>query len=560
MILLQPGKRLICEMLHYRGLKMANDAQETSYCWPVSDSLMNSTATETPQMKKGRPKGFKTKKSSGMDPIKFDDVAVYFNKEEWECLEDAQKGLYRDVMMENYETLNSMGYGFQKPKIIIKLEKGEECFTEQSQLSSNCVYMLRSMTKVSLAANLPCLIPKDFTVPLFVLKEEQSKANIKKAKESPEQPKPPLEQSTCEVKFNHDKLHKRRCYVRLQRILCTESAVSEGFESALEVDLDKETILKTKRHYVCDQCGKNFGRSSVLRRHQRAHLGVKPYLCTECGKPFLQKSQLVEHQRTHTGERPYVCSDCNRTFSLSSHLVQHRRIHTGERPYSCPECGRRFMRGCDLVQHKRTHTGERLYPCTECEKRFTHRSALRQHRRIHSGERPYSCDKCEKCFNHSSHLVRHRRTHTGEKPYICTECGKSFTDSSHLINHQRTHTGEKPYSCNECGKCFTYNAGLILHRRTHTGERPYVCNMCRKSFKGSTHLQRHMRIHTGERPYACTECEKTFTDSSHLVSHRRKHTGEKPYTCTTCDKCFAMKSHLNQHQIIHTGAFCIEDC
>nr|KAF6468806.1 hypothetical protein HJG63_021307 [Rousettus aegyptiacus] len=58
--------------------------------------------------------------------ISFDDLSVDFTQKEWQLLDPYQKSLYKDVMLENYGSLVSLGYEVVKPDIIFKLEQGEE--------------------------------------------------------------------------------------------------------------------------------------------------------------------------------------------------------------------------------------------------------------------------------------------------------------------------------------------------------------------------------------------------------------------------------------------------
>ncbi|XP_047382515.1 zinc finger protein 717-like isoform X1 [Sciurus carolinensis] len=530
-------------------------------------------------------------RSSGL--VLFEDVAVDFTWEEWQYLDDSQRTLYRDVMLETYSSLVSLGHCITKPKVIFKLEQGAEPWmieeppnqtlpdvqkgddqidrSQENQdrhlwqiviINSNASTEERVELgkKIKLSSNyISKLIlnngnylgtrPEGFNVPQNILLSrelDEVRAGetpdayhiIRKFLRRPQHLGQHHRIQTQQQEFEHcgqvKTLNAEAIVLKHERV-CVGKACDDFFF----IDGEKTQVVK-----------KAFYEKPNIIKSQQIHTGERPSECIEDKDTFTINSDPVIHQRAQ-GKNPCACSYCEKSFTCKSFLAIHQRIHTGERPYPCNECGKTFHQKSHLRKHRRTHTGDKPYECKECGKTFKSKAALPAHQRTHTGEKPYECGECGKTFNHKAVLTVHQRTHTGEKPYECSECGKTFYQKSHLCKHQRIHTGERPYECKECRKSYKDKSKLTEHQRIHTGEKPYKCEECRKTFSNRSALVVHQRTHTGEKPYECNVCGKTFSQKGHVGQHQRVHTREKPYECKECGKTFSHRSSFSKHQSNH---------
>uniref|UniRef100_A0A8C6FDE3 KRAB domain-containing protein n=1 Tax=Monodon monoceros TaxID=40151 RepID=A0A8C6FDE3_MONMO len=67
--------------------------------------------------------------------VSFKDVTVDFTQEEWQQLDSAQRNLYKDVMLENYSNLVSVGYQSLNSDVIFLFKQGEP-WMEEGEMSN----------------------------------------------------------------------------------------------------------------------------------------------------------------------------------------------------------------------------------------------------------------------------------------------------------------------------------------------------------------------------------------------------------------------------------------
>uniref|UniRef100_A0A8B9S4K0 Transcription factor E4F1 n=1 Tax=Apteryx owenii TaxID=8824 RepID=A0A8B9S4K0_APTOW len=223
----------------------------------------------------------------------------------------------------------------------------------------------------------------------------------------------------CEGEVNSENLLRqamRNSGIVIERVAMEEMQKPDEPAVAATEELENEVMEAEEEpcgeHYVCPHCNEAFSEATSLETHIKGHLG-KPFKCEECGKEFTKGYLLKKHQEVHVNERRFRCGECGKLYKTIAHVKGHRRVHSDERPYSCPKCG----------------------------KRYKTKNAQQVHFRTHLEDKPYVCQYCSRGFREKGSLVRHIRHHTGEKPFKCYKCGRGFAEHGTLNRHLKTKGG-----------------------------------------------------------------------------------------------------------------------
>ncbi|XP_077118344.1 uncharacterized protein LOC143774540 isoform X3 [Ranitomeya variabilis] len=536
-------------------------------------------------------------------PVRFDDVAVYFSAEEWESLGMVEKLMYMDVMLENYYTLSSLGFVFEKPEIISIIEKFQDHYhTADVQ---------------------PVIVKEE---PEYHSETEASTGYW--TSESSVGSKSGRLSHTLEATIEQDLVDRslyndvRPCAVKEEPEYFSETDVSTRYWTAeSSMGREQKLLVQSQNCNGVEQPvypAEDFTRQDLIDRsiynvkeepEYYSDTDVSTRYWTAESSVCCKQELLVQSQNCSGLEQPVCHSDNSKRQDLVDHSF-HNAAHSiivKEEPeyFSETDVSSRYWTAETSVCVKQ----ELMLPVEMCngEEKLVCRSGnctrqdlvdqgfnndlqpitVKRESEYFSDETDVSttdwkvgssvsgeqelmlqvqkCNGVEQPVYHSEDTTRQnlvdQSVNNGNKSLVQPigdqsegmTCIGSGATKSEVMAERKSHLTERSYKCMDCGKCFNRSSHLLRHQRIHAGERPYSCGKCGKTFIDSSQLVIHRRTHTGEKPYPCSECDKRFICKLHLVRHQRSHTGERPYVCSKCGKRFAQSSNLLTHLRTHTG-------